>query len=74
MVYIDFTFNNYHSIWVPVNCETKRETKYTETKWNEIEAKRNKSKRNWPKRNGILQNEIKSILTKQFLGERQDKN
>jgi hypothetical protein len=47
---------------VHVNCETKRETKYTETKRNET------------KRNGIIQNEIKPILTKQFLGERQDKN
>ena len=41
---------------------------------NEIETKRNKSKRNSPKRNetkrnGIIQNEIKPILTKQFLGE-----
>ena len=38
--------------------------------------KRNSPKRNEidAKRNGILQNEIKSILTKQFLGERQDKN
>ena len=41
---------------VPVKCETKRETKYTETKRNspkrnEIDAKRNKSKRNLPKRN-----------------------
>jgi stalled ribosome alternative rescue factor ArfA len=26
------------------------------------------------KRNGIKQNEIKPILTKQFLGERQEKN
>ena len=26
------------------------------------------------KRNGIIQNEIKPILTKLFLGERQDKN
>jgi hypothetical protein len=46
---------------------------------NEIETKRNKSKRNSPKRNetkrnGIIQNEIKPILTKQFLGEIQDKN
>ena len=53
---------------------------------NEIETKRNKSKRNSPKRNeiyrneietkrnGIIQNEIKPILTKQFLGETQDKN
>jgi hypothetical protein len=32
------------------------------------------TKRNWPKRNGIIQNEIKPILTKQFLGEIQDKN
>ena len=39
---------------------------------NEIETKRNKSKQNWPKRNEtkrIIQNEIKPILTKQFLGE-----
>ena len=57
----------------------RNETKFTETKRNlpkrkEIDAKRNKSKRNWPKRNGIIQNKIKPILTKQFLGERQDKN
>jgi hypothetical protein len=30
-IYIDFTFNNYHSIWVPVKCEAKgNETKLTE--------------------------------------------
>ena len=45
---------------VPVKCETKR----NETKRNRCETKRN----------GIIQNEIKPILTKQFLGERQDKN
>ena len=45
MVYIDFTFNNYHSIWVPVNCDAKRnipkrnETKFTETKRNRGETK-----------------------------------
>ena len=62
-------------LWVPVNCETKpNETKRNWPKRNEIDAKRNKSKRNWPKRNGIIQNEIKPILTKQFLGERQHKN
>ena len=34
------------------------------------------AKRNWceTKRIGIIQNEIKPILTKQFLGERPDKN
>ena len=57
----------------------RNETKFTETnrnlpKPNKIDAKRNKSKRNLPKRNGIIQNEIKPILTKLFLGERQDKN
>jgi hypothetical protein len=31
-------------------------------------------KKKLPKRNGIMQNEIKLILAKQFLGERQDKN
>ena len=56
------------------NIPKRNETKFTETKrnlpkQNEIDAKRNKSKRN-----GIIQNEIKPILTKQFLGERQDKN
>jgi hypothetical protein len=41
-IYIDFTFNNYHSIWVPVKCEAKgNETKLTEAKRNEIDAKRN---------------------------------
>ena len=74
---------------VPVKCKTKRETKYTEikrnqTKPNEIdrnetkftETKRNRceTKLTETKRNGIIQNEIKPILTKQFLGERQDKN
>ena len=48
---------------VPVNCETK----YTETKANE-------TKFTETKRNGIIQNEIKPILTKQFLGERRDTN
>jgi hypothetical protein len=42
----------------------RNETKFTETKRNRCETKRN----------GIIQNEIKPILTKQFLGERQDKN
>ena len=62
---------------VPVNCETKRETKYTETKRNETkpnEIHRNETKFTETKRNGIIQNEIKPILTKQFLGERRDKN
>jgi hypothetical protein len=62
------------TVWVPVKCETKSNgTKFTETKRNEIDAKRNKSKRNSPKRNGIIQNEIKPILTKQFLGENNTK-
>ena len=54
------------------SCKTRNETKPNQTKF--TETKRNKSKRNSPKRNGIIQNEIKPILTKQFLGERQDKN
>jgi hypothetical protein len=51
---------------------------------NEIETKRNETKRsevnrneidqNETKRHGIIQNEIKPILTKEFLGEIQDKN
>jgi hypothetical protein len=41
---------------------------------NKIETKFTKTKRNLPKRNEIIQNEIKPILTKQFLGEIQDKN
>jgi hypothetical protein len=40
----------------------RNETKKIETKLTET------------KRNGIIQNEIKPILTKQFLGEIQDKN
>jgi hypothetical protein len=43
---------------VPVKCETKR----------------NETKLTKTKRNGIIQNEIKPILTKEFLGEIQDKN
>jgi hypothetical protein len=38
------------------------------------EINRNEIDRNETKRNGIIQNEIKPILMKQFLGERQDKN
>ena len=52
-------------LWVPVKCETK-------SKRNEIN--RNEIHRNETKRNGIIQNEIKHILTKQFLGEIQYKN
>ena len=56
---------------IPKRNEIHRnETKLTER--NEIDAKRNKSKE--IDRNGIIQNEIKPILTKPFLGERQDKN
>ena len=40
---------------------------------NRNENDRNETKRNETKRNGIIQNEIKPILTKQFLGERQTK-
>ena len=47
----------------------RNETKFTETKRNRCETKLTETKRN-----GIIQNEIKPILTKQFLGERQDKN
>jgi hypothetical protein len=70
--HLEFQFYTEHSgiFRVPVKCETKyTETKLNSPKRNEINAKRNKSKRN-----GIIQNEIKPILTKQFLGERQDKN
>ena len=55
--------------------ETKRneakkiETKRILPKRNEIETKLTETKRN-----GIIQNEIRPILTKQFLGEIQDKN
>ena len=38
------------------------------------ETKGNLAKRNWPNRNETIQNEIKPILTKEFLGEIQDKN
>ena len=41
--------------------ETRNETKPNETKFTET------------KRNGIIQNEIKPTLTKQFLGERRYK-
>ena len=41
----------------------RNETKFTETKRN-----RNETKFTETKRNGIIQNEIKPILTKQFLG------
>ena len=47
----------------------RNQTKFTETKRNRCETKLTETKRN-----GIIQNEIKPILTKQFLGERQDKN
>jgi hypothetical protein len=47
----------------------RNQAKRNSPKRNQIDAKRNK-----PKRNGVIQNEIKSILTEQFLGERQDKN
>jgi hypothetical protein len=65
--HLEFQFYTEHSgiFRVPVKCETKyTETKLNSPKRNEINAKRN----------GIIQNEIKPILTKQFLGERQDKN
>ena len=55
---------------VPVKCETK--SKRNEINRNEIH--RNETKFTETKRNGIIQNEIKPILTKPFLGERQDKN
>jgi hypothetical protein len=85
LIYIRCCFNILGcTVWVPVKCETKRNipkrngTKFTETKRNlpkrnEFDAKRNKSKRNWPKRNGIMQNEIKPILTKQFLEDNKTK-
>ena len=55
--------------WFMGTCKLRNETKRNWPKRNEIDAKRN-----WPKRNGIIQNEIKPILTKQILGERQHKN
>jgi hypothetical protein len=55
---------------VPVKCETK--SKRNSPKRNEIY--RNETKLTETKRNGIIQNEIKPILTKRFLGEIQDKN
>jgi hypothetical protein len=68
--------SNYHTlinhicIWVPVKCETK--SKRNETKRSEVN--RNEIDQNETKRHGIIQNEIKPILTKEFLGEIQDKN
>jgi hypothetical protein len=55
---------------VTVKCETK--SKRNEINRNEIH--RSETKFTKTKRNGIIQNEIKPILTKQFLGEIQDKN
>ena len=52
----------------------RNETKFTETKRNRCETKYIETKLTETKRNGIIQNEIKPILTKLFLGERQDKN
>ena len=55
--------------WVPVNCETKRETKYTETKRNstkrnEIYRNETKSMRSEINRNEIDRNEKKRYNTK----------
>jgi hypothetical protein len=53
------------------------ETKRNEMKRNEInrnEIHLNETKLTETKRNGIIQNEIKPILTKSFLGEIQSKN
>ena len=51
-------------IGVPVNCETKGETKYTETKRNEIHRNETKSMRNEINRNEIDRNETKRYNTK----------
>ena len=45
----------------------------TWSKWGTCKM-RNETKLTKTKRNGIIQNEIKPILTKEFLGEIQDKN
>jgi hypothetical protein len=55
----------------------RNETKRNEIDRNETKSMRNELNRNEIDRNetnGIIQNEIKPILTNQFLGERQDKN
>jgi hypothetical protein len=44
-------------VWVPVKCEMKRETKYTETERNEM--KRNEIYQNEAKRNEAKRNEMK---------------
>jgi hypothetical protein len=59
--------NNYRTTEVLCTCKMPNEIK---TKRNEIN--RNEIDQNETKR--IIQNEIKPILTKQFLGEIQDKN
>ena len=56
------------------NSPKRNEIYRNETKSMRNEINRNEIDRNETKRNGIIQNEIKHILTKQFLGERQDKN
>jgi hypothetical protein len=55
------------TIWGTCKMRNEIETKRNEININEID-------RNETKRNGIIQNEIKHILTKQFLGEIQYKN
>ena len=56
------------------NSPKRNEIYRSETKSMPNEINRNEIDRNETKRNGIIQNEIKPILTKQFLGEKQDKN
>jgi hypothetical protein len=71
--YFSTTFDHFFSsffssLWVPAKCEAK--SKRSEINRNEI----HRNNFFLPKRNGIMQNEIKLILAKQFLGERRDKN
>ena len=63
-----FNMSSACGLGVPVKCETKR------NKSKRNSPKRNETKLTKTKRNGIIQNEIKSILTKEFLGEIQDQN
>jgi mannosyltransferase OCH1-like enzyme len=60
-----------YNIWTDT-CKMRNETKRNEINRNEIH--RNETKWTETKRSGIIQNEIKPILTKRFLGEIQDKN
>jgi hypothetical protein len=66
--------NNYRTTEVLGTCKMRNEIKPKRNEINRNEIHRNETKFTETKRNGIIQNEIKPILTKQFLGEIQDKN